>query len=238
MIQNQFEHADPLKRFMYSHFTDIVSPQKKFQKAIHPFVTISRQTGAGGMTIGTQLADFMSKSKVFGDHEWVVFEKNLISKTLEEHHLPSKFEKYMPEDTVSLVRDTFEELLGLHPPQFKLVKQTAETILHLSHVGYVVLVGRAANVITSNMEGGVHVRLVSEMAQRVQKMAQQLNISEEKSKAFIKSEDDARAKYMAEHYGKNIDDPLLYDMLIHTDRVNPITAIKMIAEQIQSKIKI
>jgi hypothetical protein len=38
----------------------------------------------------------------------------------------------MPEDRVSEVADTIDEMLGTHPPTSTLVGQTAETILRLA----------------------------------------------------------------------------------------------------------
>jgi diguanylate cyclase (GGDEF)-like protein len=45
---------------------------------------------------------------------------------------------------MSEITDTLDELLGLHPPAWTLVRQMTETILHLAEMGNVILVGRGA----------------------------------------------------------------------------------------------
>ena len=72
---------------------------EKFQKATHrqresrPFVTISRESGAYGMTIAEMLAEYLRKRERRQDAPWTVFDKELIKKVIEEHEFPKKFEE-------------------------------------------------------------------------------------------------------------------------------------------------
>ena len=79
---------------------------------------------------------------------------------LEEHSLPKSLARFMPEDRISEVSDTMDELFGLHPPSWDLVHKTSETILHLAQLGHVIIIGRGAKVITAKLDGVLHVRLV------------------------------------------------------------------------------
>ena len=40
------------------------------------------------------------------------------------------------------------------------------------------------------------------------------------AREFIKSQDAAKQHYMQEYFGREIDDPLLYHMIINTDRIS------------------
>src|ERR1041384_1089918 len=125
-----------------------------------PSVTISREVGAGGIPIGEHLAEYLQGKGPKGQRPWTVFDKNLVEQVLADHNLPKELARYMPEDRISQIRDMVEELLGLHPASWTLLHQTTETILHLAELGNVILIGRAANVITAQLPNVFHVRLI------------------------------------------------------------------------------
>src|SRR6185369_11998039 len=105
---------------------------------------------------------------------WMIFDRNLVEKVLEDHNLPGRLAKFMPEDRISGVSDTMDELFGLHPASWILVRKISETILHLAEMGNVIVIGRGANVITSKLSHVFHVRLVGSLENRV-KHLQELN---------------------------------------------------------------
>ena len=117
------------------------------EKETPPVVTISRQAGAGGVTLAQKMMQYLREHDLHAPCPWTVFDKQLVQKVLEDHQLSENVAKFMPEDKYSNVQDTIEELLGLHPSHWTLVEKTSETILRLSHMGNVILVGRGANVI-------------------------------------------------------------------------------------------
>jgi hypothetical protein len=84
--------------------------------------------------------------------QWTVFDRNLVEKVLEDHNLPKRLARFMPEDRILEISDTMDELFGLHPSSWTLVHKTADTILRLAELGHVIIIGRAANVITSRLD--------------------------------------------------------------------------------------
>ncbi len=194
-------------------------------------VTISRQTGSGAMAIAQHLMEHL-QAKCPCACPWTVFDRNLMDKVLEEHHLPAHVAKFLPEDSISGINDAVEELLGLHPSSWTVMRQTAETILHLVEVGCVVIVGRAANVVTQNQPNCFHVRLVAPLEKRIHRIQQQNQLTEAKAKEFIERTDRGRARYLKKNYGADIDDPLLYDMSVNTDRFAPEDVAQMIGEAV------
>src|SRR3954469_8756307 len=92
-------------------------------------VTISRQTGSGALAVAEKLAAFLEARAPRDLQPWRVFDRNLVKKVLTDHNLPQRFARFMPEDRVSEVESTIDEILGAHPPTTLLVRQTAETVL-------------------------------------------------------------------------------------------------------------
>jgi len=195
-------------------------------------VTISRQAGSGAHSVARLLTGLLQARSPEGSCHWTVFDRNLVEKVLEDHNLPGTLAKFMPEDRISEMADTMDELFGLHPPSWTLVRQTADTVLHLAELGNVILIGRGAHVITGNLPYVFHVRLVGSLERRVKHVQQLNNLSRKKALDFIQREDLGRRRFLKKYFNRDIEDPLLYHLVINTDLVSPEESARMIADAI------
>lgn len=195
------------------------------------FITISRQPGAGAITIGEKIAEFLNNDKKRDWLcPWTVFDEDLVKKVLEDHHLPEKCKEYMPEDKISKINDILDELFGVHPPAITLVRKTSETILSLAQMGSVILVGRGAGIITRELKGGLHVRLVGSLEKCTQRIVEFSQVDRKKAEKLVANWDKGRRKYIKEYFNKDINDPLLYDLIINTDHISYDHAAKIIVD--------
>jgi hypothetical protein len=197
-----------------------------------PVVTISRQTGAGAHVVAEELVAILGTRAPAGSPPWTIFDRNLVDAVLEHHDLPKRLARFMPEDRVSGIADTMEELFGLRPSSWVLVRKTADTILHLAEVGNVVLIGRGANVITAGLAHAFHVRLVGSVARRIEYVRERLQVGPKEAAEYVRTEDVARGRYVRKYYGVDIEDPLLYDAVVNTDRVSYPEAARLIADAV------
>jgi hypothetical protein len=193
-------------------------------------VTLSRQTGSGAWRVAQCLARLLDRRVPDPELKWTVFDKELVEKVLADHHLPQKLAEFMPEDRVSMLEDMMTELLGLHPPSWTLFHATVETILKLAELGHVILIGRGANVVTAKLPHVIHVRLVGSLERRVERVMADRGLDRKQALEFIEKEDRGRARYLREHFKAEIDDPLLYDLILNTDRISCELAAELIAE--------
>jgi cytidylate kinase len=195
-------------------------------------VTISRQAGSGAHAVAEKLADYLQAHAPNPACPWAVFDRNLVEKVLEDHKLPSHLAKFMPEDRISEVADTMDELFGLHPSSWTLVHKTAETILQLAQLGNVIIIGRGANVITSNLDYVFHVRLVGSLEKRIRHVQEMRQVSAKEAAALIEKEDLGRRRFLKKYFNKDIDDPLLYHLTINTDLVSYDNAARLIGQAV------
>lgn len=198
---------------------------------IRPAITISRLAGTGGYRVASKLAQYL-QNHAPGPCEWTVFDRNLIEKVLEDHHLHRRIADFMAENHRSVIMDSLEEYLGLHPSSWTLVKKTAETILRLAQMGYVVIVGRGGNVITGKLPNVFHVRLVGSLEKRIGRAQEDYNLDREAALEFVKKEDRGRRCYLRENFDKDIDDPLLYHLIINTDLIDCDDAACLIGDEV------
>jgi cytidylate kinase len=197
-----------------------------------PTVTLSRQTGCGGQKIAEKLAEYLQRNDPEAKCPWTVFEKNLIAKVLEDHHLPPNLAQYMPEDKVSEIDNAVGELLGLHPSLWTLIQHTTDTILRLAQMGNAILVGRAAHVIASRLKNAFHVRLVGSLAKRTDHVIAYHHLTRKAAVAFIQREDRKRQRYLKTYFGKAIDDPLLYHLTVNIDWLSQDEVVRAIGEAV------
>lgn len=195
-------------------------------------VTISRQAGCGALAVAQQLAEYLQARTPATMAPWTVFDRNLVAKVLEDHNLPQRLAKFMPEDWISDIQDTLDELFGLHPPSWLLVRQTAETILRLAKLGNAIIIGRAANVITARMEQVFHVRLVAPLERRSQHIQVAEQLDPKSALEFIREQDNGRKRYLRKYYQKDISNPLLYHLVINTDLLPYAKAARIIRDAV------
>jgi hypothetical protein len=200
-----------------------------------PAITISRQAGARGRSIGKKLKQALREQSPKDEIPWTYFDGDLVEKVLKDHDLPTSLAKFMPEDSVSEIDSTINEILGRHPSLWTLFEHTTETMLHLCRTGHCILVGRGGNKVAEGLGNVTRVRFVGSKQRRLLQMIQVHKMSLEEAKTYIKKEDRARQRYMKSHFNCNIDDPLHYDLVINTDHYSDEAVVQIIINAISSK---
>jgi cytidylate kinase len=192
-------------------------------------VAISAQAGSGALVIAQRLSAHLQAMAPSSDRPWSVFDKGLMAKVLEDHHLPSRLIRFLPEDASSVVGDALEELLGLHPPSWVIVQHSIKTVLRLVRAGNVILVGWGVNVITANLPNVFHVRLVGSLERRTARVEQRDHVRREEALMLITRQDRGRERYVRRHFGQYPADDLLYHLIINTDRFTEDEVARLIA---------
>ncbi len=202
-----------------------------------PAITISRQTGAGAVTVAHLVARQLDLD-CQGDPPcpWVVFDRDLVSKILEDHNLSREIEEFMQEDTKFPLTDALEALLGLHPLSWTLKEYAKETIRKLAVNGNVILVGRGAAVITTLFRHILHVRLVAPFYIRVRNFAEFHHITAAKATRLVRETDEARSRYVQSYFGADVDDPLHYHLVINTERNSFQETAQIISNALMNRI--
>ncbi len=197
-----------------------IRSERKDARIGKPFVTISYEVGAYGVVVVENLCEFLQKRDNRKENAWKVFDKDLVKKVIEEYNLPKSIVPYFSESTVSEIEDIVESAVGLYPSRYTLVYEMNQTILRLAKSGSVIIVGRGANIVTAKISKGAHIRLVGSLDNRILYIKQHLKISEKEAIKFIIKENRRRSNYFKKYFDRNINDPLLYDLVINTDRLS------------------
>jgi len=204
--------------------------------ANHPFITLSREVCAGATTLSHSLLPRLNAEFGGQGEEWVLLDKDLISYALARHELPEQLARYLPEDKISEIDALIGEILGLHPSLWELEHQVAQTIVQLAHVGRIVFVGRASHLLTQSLPGGFHVRLVAGKETRIRRLMDLQHVGAGEARSIIERTDLGRRRFVKSHFGRDIDDPHTYDIVINTDQIRPETAAALVIEGLRQKV--
>jgi len=220
-----------IDRFLAAHGK--IREKEKQQPRVWPFLTISREAGAGGHTVGQRVAEILNEES--RKAPWTVFDKELVDVVIEKHNLPQELSKYMTEDGVSAFEDFVAELVNLHPASDVFIRKMNETILALARMGNTVLIGRGANYVTRQLPAGFHVRLVASRETRLRRMKDYYGLDEKEVAGHLKRTDGNRKDYVRDALGKDVADMLAYDCVINTTWVSYEDAARLIAGHLQSR---
>jgi cytidylate kinase len=222
--------VDSCASFVSSQFQTPGAAGTGTEAGIRRAVTISRQAGCGARVVADKLARHLQAHSPKDPVPWTVYDRNLMEKVLEDHDLPSRLARFLPEDRVSFLEDIMADLLQTYPSSQTVVRQATETILKLASVGNVILIGRGGNVITARLPNMFHVRLVAPLEERIEHSHKFYGMTLPEARKFCVQEDVGRERYLRTYFHADINDPLLYHLIINTGLVSYDDAAQFIGD--------
>jgi cytidylate kinase len=185
-------------------------------------ITISRQFGAGGRTLGEKLC------KRFGFRlvdEFVIDE--LARKAKLKGDWLSAMEKEASSTLLSFLSSIVSHGLLYRNPaapdkefeRKKYIDFLSSVMAAMAREGGYVLLGRGAQIVLRNHPKVLHILLVAEYEDRVKFMVQRYDLSEEEAKRIIKEKETQRAAVATNIFGVDIDNPGLYHLVLNMSRM-------------------
>ncbi len=200
---------------------------EEFVAESFPFVTISREAGAGGHTLAREILRKIELARAGAmSEEWEMFDHKLCALIAEDQKLGVSFDQLLTEEYRSEVGQVVNELIEQRSKRYEVYTRMFEIVRILATLGRCVIVGRAGMCVTADMPMGVHIRLVAPEPVRVKRMGKLLETGEEETRRLVREQDQDRRRLAKDFFGKDIEDPMLYDAVFNTDRL----AIPEIAE--------
>lgn len=213
-----------------------------------PVITIGRQFGAGGATVGRMLADRLGTdfldSKIIDEvaHRLQVPKEEVEA---EDEHPGSLLARLL----VALGSATSEPLIppeatAWTPPNAGPTFDTRKAVLSITqHViqeaaraGNVVIVGRGGAYILANHPGALHVFLRAAEAVRVKVVMARLNLSnEEEARRKLKQADENWTAYIKQVYGHDRNLPGHYDLVLDTGRLGYDATVEAIVTALEHR---
>jgi cytidylate kinase len=168
-----------------------------------------------------------------------VFDKVLCEVVAKDPLLQDSMETLVSERYRSEFRDFIESLFTGRSNQYLTYKTTFKVVRMLALLGKVIVVGRGSALVTADLQQGIHIRLIAPEAQRVLWMMKRFKLSKEAARESMTKQDADRRKLIKLFFHRDINDPLLYDIVWNTGKVSlemiSRTTIEMITQRFQTK---
>jgi len=195
-------------------------------------ITISRQFGAGGITLGEKLSKRLGYRCV---HEGMI--REVAKKVKASSQQVRAFEKAGGTKLMKFLdkmvsRDFIDRLLS---DRYGYVGEkdyidVARALIHeVYEQGNAVIIGRGGQYILRGYDNTWHILLVADLANRIRFIMDTYNLTEVDAQKTIKRADQIRNSFLSVFVDKEShDDPLSYDLVINMDRITMEKAIELV----------
>lgn len=203
-----------------------------------PFVTISRQAGAGGHLLSYVILSEFLKFKGTDIFEgWHVFDKDLCEVVAKDPMLQGSMEDLVSEKYQSEFHEFIDGLFSGQSKQYLSYKTSFKVVRMLATIGKVIIVGRCSSMVTADLPQGVHIRLVAPKSSRVVWMMKRFKLSKDAATEAVEKQDADRRKLVKLFFHRDIEDPLLYDAVWNTGKVPLEIITRSTIDMIKERIK-
>src|SRR6202162_3867690 len=212
-----------------------------------PVITIGRQFGAGGKTVGEMLARRLKVD---------ILDSQLIDAVAHRLELPKEEVEAEDEQPGSLLHRLLRplapasgepmippETTAWNPPNVNPVFDTRRAVLEITqHVireaaraGNVVIVGRGGAYILQDFDGALHVFLRAAEGIRVKVVMARFNLTEEEARRRLKQADENWTAYIKQVYGHDRNLASHYDLVLDTGRLGYDATVEAILAALNNR---
>jgi cytidylate kinase len=202
-------------------------------------ITISRQFGSGGKTLGKMIADELGYE--FADSgiiARVAEMANVSTHWVEtvENEAGGKLSRFITRMVSKpLVDRILKDERGYIDEEIYL-DYLVLIIAQIADEGNAVILGRGSQYILNDHPDAFHILMIDELENRVRFMQEHYDLSDSRAARVVKSED-KRRKALFQKLGKtDYDDPFLYHLVLNMSRISLEEAKNMVCQLILSKI--
>jgi cytidylate kinase len=200
-------------------------------------ITISRQFGAGGKTLGKRIADTLG---------YYYADEDIIERAVVEIYVSSDGKKIFESEPVDKFKKFISKLnpfgtslmeLPLSDKEryidgFKYVELLNLIIPKIAKAGNAVIVGRGGQYILHHFDDACHLLLISKEEDRIKFIEENYRASGTRAVQMIKRMDKRRANLFSYFRRKDFDDPTLYDLVLNMSLLSMDKAQELVLKRI------
>jgi cytidylate kinase len=183
-------------------------------------ITVTQNFGGDGMAIARKVA------KEFGVE---MFDDSKLQRLVQAGGIPhseiSRFDKKAP--------GFLDQIMGHQPRVFLDILESV--IYEVARKGEGVIIGHGSQVLLRNFDFAFHVRIFSSDKKRIDNLTAQIGLSREAAIKLVRKRDQEQSGFFNFAFHLNLDDPSLYDLIIHTEKLDIDIASSLIIQAARSE---
>lgn len=206
-------------------------------------ITISRELGSGGRTVGRKLAAALDVR--YSDKELIgklMKQFNLTASGIEQ--LKGKKKNWIadfitfvaPVPKVGMLVDTDSRYVQEFRPDLTtddLFKAETEILEGIAEEGSCVIAGRSGFFVLKDRPNKLDIFITASPEHRIERVMRKQHLSREEAAAAIESVDKARDNYVQRYTGKSRNDARSYDLCLSMDNLSEDDAVELILSYIK-----
>lgn len=179
-----------------------------------PFITLSRQFGCEAVALAEAVAAQLDAGGQLESGSWQVYSRKLIEAMADQEYSYEHLMSALGSKSRGAIEEFMSTLFG-QISDLKLMHKLVRTIRATATLGRCIIVGRGAAVITRDMPGGIHVRLVASKAYRLRGLIERHGWTEAAAREALLQQDRERAHFYEKYLQRDSSDPELYDLVLN-----------------------
>jgi cytidylate kinase len=203
-------------------------------------ITISRQYGSGGGEIGARVAERLN---------WHLIDHEIVARVARELGIPEQKAEVHDEYAKGFIARVVSQFVSSVPTAASPVVQVVpdqtdenryqETLRRVVETaadsGHAVIAGRASQAILAKRRDVLHVRIVAPLQERIAYVALRENLDAASARERIQLKDHDRSRYLQTVHHRDVNDPMLYDLVINTGFLSLDRAVDLIRLALEDK---
>lgn len=182
-----------------------------------PFVTISRQYGCSGLTLGLLLADILNEHTPPG-RGWRVYGREILEQLARESNLATELVEDLSIHKPKLLVDFFRAVSSRRIPSGIEVRNRVTAIVRgLAFEGFAIIVGQGSSGATADMDNGLSIRLEAPLEWRIAEIARREGCSLTQARAAISKMEKER-QYIRQIYAARFPREPAFDLVYDDSR--------------------
>ncbi len=191
-----------------------------------PVVTISKELGSEGETLGQRLASRL---------DWQLFDKKLVEFIANNANVRQTMVEQFDQKVQSEIHNWVLTLVDQYAlGSDKYFKHLITVLMGIGEHGRAIILGRGANFIYPSQKA-LRLRVVAPLKMRVEKIMHERHLSRKEAEKLVQTADKERLAFIRRFFHHDAEDPLYYDLVLNLGELSLATAEEIIVEALRAK---
>jgi cytidylate kinase len=185
-----------------------------------PVVAVSRQYGARGAELARIVA---------GRLGFECWDQQIIHEIARNAHASEQLISSFDEHRRAVIWETVNSMMHKDITASDYFRELGRVLHSIAAHGAAVIVGRGAQYMLDG-ESVLRVRAVAPLDRRIRGLVERKGIGEREARAELEEADRDRRDFIHDHYGRSIDEPADYDLIVNTGTLSLEAAAEIVVQ--------
>ena len=202
-------------------------------------ITLSREYGAGASALAARLGALLGWRVLDEDIPHLVADRiGLPDAAIEEadEHIPSMLENIGNALLIGSPDVLIDPEVARLPDPGRVALATRAVIVDAAQRPPLIVVGHGGQSLFRERPNTLHLRLVAPLESRIRRICARRECDPKTATVLARRLDADRARYVREHYGRDVHDPLLYHLQINTGTVSLDQAVRLVGDLLGASV--